>query len=545
MLLLIPAVNLGSANATSARLRLTGDYDVVVGKWARFTVQRFDPLGTKVTNGSLSVDLNSTSTSRTKRFSEVPGGYSVSSIVIPDGSDGVEFFYYDTLGQVCTITVSARGFMEDNKKLYIKRDVLDHFDVVVSKTTVQAGEALDIAVTAQDTFDNIINDYVGRIHFASNSRSSPTGAMPMLPSDYKFLLSDEGRKLWKGRVIFFAAQRNVFLNVSDVANPGVTGSTEAIDVLPGLAANMECVRIPQPERVGRPIQFIVKITDLYGNPVQGHPVLWCQRASPEKGPLSGLPRTVETDGRGLSYLAVVLGNVPGDYSFIASANTTQGRELLGSPICFDARATSDPDFSVSLPEGEERWVQVGESISVRIQVSSWGGYNSTVTLKVSNPGFLKTSLSRDNGQPTFSSDLNIIVGSFAEQGDWNLTILATGSDGKIPKEARLRLRIAHPTSYYALFTVIGFTFAILSLIPKKLGVPKAWDMVQKVWGMALSIIGFLGTSAYFSNLAYSLMTIFLWIAYILTMFSIYVLPDLVKTLVSKATASRRHDKKQT
>jgi len=523
----------------ASELRLTGDYDVVAGRWARLTVQRFDPVGSKVTTGSLSVDLNSTSTSRTKRFSEVPGGYGVSSIVIPDGSGDVMFYYYDTLAGVWTITVSANGFATSSKKLFVKRDAIDHFDVRLSSTTVQAGDSQDVSVTAQDAFGNVVDDYVGRIHFASNARASPTGALPVLPNDYRFLLSDEGRKAWRSGIIFSAAQTNVFLNVSDVTRPDVTGSVGGISVLPGSATNMEYVLGPQkPELVGCSVQFAVKITDLHGNPSQGHRVVWSQQRGPERGLLKGLPRTVETDKRGLSYLSLALGNVPGDYSILASANTTEGLELLGSPVRFDVKTTSNPDFSIVLVGGEESWVQVGGSASIVIRVDSWGGYSSIVALRLSGkPGFLRANFSRDSGQPPYSSYLNIFVDPIVEQGYYNLTILAIGGDGRTVKETVLRLRVAHPTSYYAIYAFLGFTFAILSLIPEKLG-------FQKVWGMITSVVGSGATSlTFFSNVASLLMMFSLWITYILTMFSIYVMPGPLRTLISRVKAHRKYDKR--
>jgi hypothetical protein len=105
---------------------------VIVGSWTTvYTVQRQDPDGNPVTLGATTVYLTSSSTGANKKFSESPGGSSVTSVTIPDGSSSKDFYYYDDTPGAWIISVQATDFAGDSKSLIV-------IPIVTTTTTVSS-----------------------------------------------------------------------------------------------------------------------------------------------------------------------------------------------------------------------------------------------------------------------------------------------------------------------------------------------------------------------------------------------------------------------
>ncbi|MGQ9479732.1 MAG: hypothetical protein ACUVQ0_06990 [Thermoproteota archaeon] len=73
------------------------------GRWIKMNVSRRTYINEPVTCGNLKVILSSTSTR--KKFSLSIGGEPITELIIPQGSDSREFWYYDENAGSCRISV--------------------------------------------------------------------------------------------------------------------------------------------------------------------------------------------------------------------------------------------------------------------------------------------------------------------------------------------------------------------------------------------------------------------------------------------------------
>ncbi len=81
-------------------------------------------------------------------------------------------------------------------------------------TTITAGAAWTLTVTAKDVNGNIATDYAGTVHFASSDSQA------VLPADYKFTAGDEGMHTF---TVEFQTTGDKTLTVTDTANSAITG----------------------------------------------------------------------------------------------------------------------------------------------------------------------------------------------------------------------------------------------------------------------------------------------------------------------------------
>jgi len=99
-------------------------------------------------------------------------------------------------------------------------EAVAHFKVTPSTTAPHAGVPFSVTVTAQDPFGRTITNYTGTVHFSS---TDPKGK---LPANTPFLASDHGSKTFNNVILVTTGSRTI--TVSDVVEPGVSGSTTVI-----------------------------------------------------------------------------------------------------------------------------------------------------------------------------------------------------------------------------------------------------------------------------------------------------------------------------
>jgi len=93
---------------------------------------------------------------------------------------------------------------------------------VVAPATVNANVAFNFYVTAKDAYNNTIDNYTGLVTFTS------TDPLATLPSDYNFVLSDNGSRVFEATMQTAGIQT---ITVVQVGAPSVNGTSNNINVI--------------------------------------------------------------------------------------------------------------------------------------------------------------------------------------------------------------------------------------------------------------------------------------------------------------------------
>lgn len=125
-------------------------------------------------------------------------------------------------------------------------------------SSVQAGRAFSITVTALDDAGNIATDYVGMVTFSASD------AHAALPSDYAFSSSDAGLKIFDGEVLLTTAGVHT-LSVSDVAKRTLRGTSSGITVRAAAGASMTLTSSATSAAADTPLSLVVTSVDAFGN----------------------------------------------------------------------------------------------------------------------------------------------------------------------------------------------------------------------------------------------------------------------------------------
>jgi len=152
---------------------------------------------------------------------------------------------------------------------------IDHFTVVGITDPVIAGITTTPVVTAYDQFDNIKTNYTGTIVFSS---AEPHHAEEIFPSNYTFLVSDNGTKTFtNGVTLKTTGERSV-----TVTGDTKTGTQTAITVNPA-AINHFTLAVNGTITAGTPFTVTATVYDEFGNVktdyTGDHTVLWTTTAT--------------------------------------------------------------------------------------------------------------------------------------------------------------------------------------------------------------------------------------------------------------------------
>jgi 6-phosphogluconolactonase (cycloisomerase 2 family) len=124
--------------------------------------------------------------------------------------------------------------------------------VVSAPATANAGTAINVTVTAEDAFGNVVLGYGGTVHFTS------TDTHATLPAD---------ATLTNGTGTFAVTLKTAgsqTVTATDVANPTITGVSSGIAVSGGAATQLSIVA-PTPVNSGLAFNFTVSAQDQFGN----------------------------------------------------------------------------------------------------------------------------------------------------------------------------------------------------------------------------------------------------------------------------------------
>jgi predicted outer membrane repeat protein len=128
-------------------------------------------------------------------------------------------------------------------------------------SSVQAGVAGTITITARDAAGKTVTGYLGTVHFTS---SDPQAA---LPADYTFVNGDNGIHTFSVTLKTAGSQA---ITAKDTVLASITGTQSAITVTPASASTFLVAGFPNPTTAGVAGAFSVTARDAFGNKANGY-----------------------------------------------------------------------------------------------------------------------------------------------------------------------------------------------------------------------------------------------------------------------------------
>jgi len=239
-------------------------------------------------------------------------------------------------------------------------------------TSLVAGTAQSLTVTALAPGGNPAGTYAGIVHFASSDANA------QLPSDYTFTSADAGVHTFSLTLETAGSQT---VAVVDLANSGLNAS-QTVTVGPGADFTVAAVSgSGQSAIVGAAFAtpLSVRVTDAYGNNVSGATVVFTAPGSGASGTFSGggASASAQTNTSGIAAAPAFTANsTVGQFSVAASV---QGVQASGA---FTLTNTVKPDYSV-LVNPSTLTIQAGQSGTATFTITPVGGYSGTITLSCS------------------------------------------------------------------------------------------------------------------------------------------------------------------
>jgi plastocyanin len=241
-----------TVNPTVAQLMVSAPSSVTAGSPFDVTVTAVDVFGNTATGYTGTVSFSS----RDPFPAVLPANYTFTSN--DQGrhtfSGGVTFF---TAGaQTLTVQDTANAAITGSATITVSAGAIAQL-VVTALSNTFAGSPFDVSVTVVDGSGNIVTGYSGTVTFSS-SDSYPA----VLPADYTFTSSDQGRHAFTGGATLFTAGAQT-LTAQDTANSSLTGKATVAVV----AAPASQFRITAPATVvsGTPFDVTLAAVDPYGN----------------------------------------------------------------------------------------------------------------------------------------------------------------------------------------------------------------------------------------------------------------------------------------
>jgi hypothetical protein len=131
-------------------------------------------------------------------------------------------------------------------------------------STVTAGDAGTVTVTAQDAMGNTFTGYTGTVHFTSSDPQVSAGTG--LPADYTFTPTDAGVHVFN---VMLTAAGTQSITVTDTASTSITGTQSGITVNPAAADHL-AITGPPSAASGEAFDITVMVLDAYNNVVVGY-----------------------------------------------------------------------------------------------------------------------------------------------------------------------------------------------------------------------------------------------------------------------------------
>lgn len=149
-----------------------------------------------------------------------------STLLIPSGSSSASFYYRNSTAQAFNISAAdsvLQLFASTSTTMYVTSASASRFSVTGFPSTLNAGVAASIVVTAIDPYGNQASSYTGAITLSS------TDTAASMPAAYIFSASDKGVKTFSGELTLFTAGSHTVV-ATDVTTSTVTGSQTGITI---------------------------------------------------------------------------------------------------------------------------------------------------------------------------------------------------------------------------------------------------------------------------------------------------------------------------
>lgn len=293
---------------------------------------------------------------------------------------------------------------------------------VTSPTTVNAGSAFSVTVTALDDYERVVPSYTGTIQFSS------TDGTATLPGNYTFTSGtglDNGTHTFNGLngVILTSAAQLQSVFITDNSVTPLTASTSDITVVPGPAVKLLMTGQPATISVGQAFSVNVTLYDQYDNIATGYPGTVHFTTSDSTG--LPPPNSPLTNGAGsFNYDLFTVGN----WTLTATDTVNNGLTSTTAPVAVLAvsttigltvapdqstfrqpvtlTATVAPQVGVALPVGNVIFsdkgkalktkpvICVGTSCQATFTSSQWtiGAHSLSALFLPGNPNFQSSAL---------------------------------------------------------------------------------------------------------------------------------------------------------
>jgi hypothetical protein len=269
---------------------------------------------------------------------------------------------------------------------------------VTGPTTVGAGNAVDVTVTALDPFGNLATGFTGTVQFAS------TDPIAGLPTDYTFTGPDQGAHT------FPVTLKRAGSQTVSATSAGLTlGETAGITVTPADAVKLAFVDRPADTfpKLSIPGAVILQFQDQFDNaaPVASSVTL-SLASSPKKAKLKGA-LTAFPDGNGTVVFSNVTLSKPGAYTLTAAGPGG----MAATSDAFTVYATTRFKVKVTSPTTKPT---AGDAVSVTVTALTASGkpdlsYRGKVHFTSTDPKAVLPAdyvfTAADNGQHTFNVTL--------------------------------------------------------------------------------------------------------------------------------------------
>ena len=268
-----------------------------------------------------------------------------------------------------------------------------HFGVTPSTTSLVAGTAFTITVTALTAGNQTALGYLGTVHFTS------TDGQAMLPADYTFTAADRGVHTF---TVTLKTAGNQTVTVRDLASSAVTGSA-AVTVRPGPAATLRVAGFPSPTVAGVEGTLTVTALDAYGNVATGY--LGTVRFS-SSDPQVVLPTNVTffAEDNGTRRVSVTL-KTAGTQNLTATETGTA--TITGTQTGIVVTPAATARLSVSAPASTTAGMAFSLTVTAQdVYGNTTPAYGGTVTFtSTDSRATLPANATLTNGVGTFSGTL--------------------------------------------------------------------------------------------------------------------------------------------
>jgi hypothetical protein len=289
-------------------------------------------------------------------------------------------------------------------------------------STVTAGTAFNVTVSARDQFGNVATGYTGPAHFVS------TDSGATLPADYTFVAGDNGSHTFP---VTFTTAGTQALGVEDnPTNPTLQGVKNNIQVNPATATHF-VVSAPSGATAGSAFDVTVTALDQFNNVVTGYAGT-VHFTSTDAGATLPANYTFVAGDQGAHTFSITL--VKAGSQTVTAAQTGSGTPVTGTSGAI-AVAPADADhFTISAP------ATATAGTAVNVTLTAFDHFGNVATGYAGTVHFTSTDGSAQlPGDTTFSDadqGTQTVSVTFLTAGQQTVTAMdtqsgATGTSGKV------------------------------------------------------------------------------------------------------------------